>query len=174
MNDNKIKGFLQVEKQLRLLDDTLDYWLQTEEPAPQYITSATQNGISIIPNKQLLNYLFTYILEQLPYENIVEADAKAAIKNTTKAENDSLPMEVAEIILIKSMKPNPAVDALTLTFVEKDRYEIFITDMQGKNLLQEKCKCDELTLDVASLPRGNHLLTAVSKKEKQTLQLILQ
>lgn len=173
INDNQIKGFLEPEIQMRLLDDTLDYWLNTEAERPQFLTKANENGISIIPDKKLLNSLFTHILSKLPFDTLIYEETIIE-KATTELKSTKDNKIETQYDLVESLYPNPASQQSKLVFKDKGKYQVFIYDLTGKSIQDRTCNCTEMILDLSNMQLGiyNVVVTKNGKKPTDTIKLI--
>ncbi|OEK05722.1 T9SS type A sorting domain-containing protein [Roseivirga misakiensis] len=71
--------------------------------------------------------------------------------------------------------PNPATESLRVRLNENWQGEtnITLTDLQGRDFVQQKFSSSDLTVDVSTLPRGVYLLRVWSDRFKSTTKRIL-
>ncbi|MFY0672795.1 MAG: T9SS type A sorting domain-containing protein [Bacteroidia bacterium] len=173
INGEEIKGFLEFEKQMRSLDDTLSYYIKNPLERPSYLTKCSAEGIGIITDKKLVKALFEPILEKATVKNILD-NSESELETDTAASAEDEPIDIIVEGLEASLSPNPVTDKATITFPGKSKYKFFITDMGGQVKFDDRCKCESFEMNTSELESGSYLLTIIDlkSKEKQVVKFV--
>ena len=79
----------------------------------------------------------------------------------------TLNTESSELQLQVKVYPNPVTEAIFITHPTEQFFEVRITDISGKQILQKKKK-KEQPLSVQTLTTGTYFITVTTKESKQT------
>ena len=80
------------------------------------------------------------------------------------------PPETASIRLF----PNPAEDYINIIIPPNILVSIFLTDLEGQELIEKNISSDEIKLDVSSIKSGVYLVRIFSEKWIVTRRIIIQ
>ncbi len=62
--------------------------------------------------------------------------------------------------------PNPVENNLNFKLPDNDNYEIYVFDMTGKALMQQKINQDSSRINMQNLPVANYLVIVINKQNK--------
>lgn len=155
LKKNLIKGFIQFETQMRLIDDTMKFWIRSEVNRPGYVIAAGKNKISLDPNEKVLHVLYGNVMDRMEWDTL-------EVINRRKASPDN------PYALVASLSTTQVDNALTMAFHRRRKHAVFLTNTLGETVLEKNCWCKGIELDMKGLPAGNYQLTVAAKGSSET------
>lgn len=152
---NLIKGFAEFEAQMRLIDDTLRFWTRSEVNRPGFIIAAGKDKISLDPNEKVLHVLYANVMAQLPWDTL-------EIVGMEKEKNAN------PYTLVEHLSSKQVGQSLSITFRQRKKHSVFITNTLGETVLEEGCWCKNIELEMKDLPAGTYQLTVAVKSTGDT------
>lgn len=177
VKDSQITGFLNIEKQMHRVQDSMEHYKNAElSQRPDYLVQLSDSFILLETSKRPTYKLFNELLESTSpdvFRPLNEVEAPLKTLDSTEADN-SEQLEKAELVARFGLMPS--TEELRILLKNKEpqaQHVLYVHDLNGKELYQKQVKGAIHAIATSQWPEGTYVFSIISNQQKWAKQFVV-